>query len=111
MLQKNAFQCIAGIQFFCPLVFYTNRKCFFCREVIRPVRQWNVLNTSKLLEQYKRKEVMVTTDVNPPDRKVMDKLFVQNAPVALSPEEGTREEREQTAARQDSISCFHIFNV
>ena len=110
MLRKLHFS--ASQEFiFCPLVFYTNRKCFFCREVIRPVRQWNVLNTSKLLEQYKRKEVMVTTDVNPPDRKVMDKLFVQNAPVALSPEEGTREEREQTAARQDSISCFHIFNV
>ena len=110
MLQKTAFQCIAGIQFFFA-PWYSTPTENVCREVIRPVRQWNVLNTSKLLEQYKRKEVMVTTDVNPPDRKVMDKLFVQNAPVALSPEEGTREEREQTAARQDSISCFHIFNV
>ncbi len=42
------------------------------------MRMWNVLVRSRLIEQYKRKEVVVTTDANcPQDPNPLDKLFQQ----------------------------------
>ena len=36
-------------------------------EVVRNVRLWDILIAAKLIDQYKRTEVRVATDANPPD--------------------------------------------